>query len=276
MFKPLREAHAISEMVAFIETVRPFDTEVLTKLSKLQRTLRKELPKFETVQTVTATVDMQNNALSRAEMLSPKLGGIVLQRIGPDGEAQWVLRIMENVIAVHCLDYTRWADVWKKTRKYLVEVFALLDISQNPVSGIGIKYVDKFIHELGDGDYDASQLIKKESALITPVIFDKGPLWHSHCGWYESSGPESKARFLNQCNVSTIYEKTDHVTTVEHNALMRYLSPVLNPLRAGKNDATLLDEVMEELHEANKRLLRGLLTDSMCKRIRLLDASEEV
>jgi uncharacterized protein (TIGR04255 family) len=93
-FHPLNKAHAIVEVVFFIQFSREFSKPSLARFSSLRYDLENDLPKFSEVQKLSFAFGPDGSIAQQ------DLGGIELQRIKRDGNLEWMLRIHENVISV--------------------------------------------------------------------------------------------------------------------------------------------------------------------------------
>ena len=128
-FSPINKAHAILEVVFYIQFAPDFAVSAIRKLMEIEHELKEELPKSSQINKFETTFGVGQD--SQKGQFSEKTIGIELQRIGSDGSIKWMLRTTENVIAVHCLDYSTWDTVWECARKYFYKAFKRIDGESN-------------------------------------------------------------------------------------------------------------------------------------------------
>ena len=275
-FRPINSAHAIVECTVFVEFVPVFSRAVRDRfVNNLASQLQNDLPKTNVQKVLETAINIQDGQPSGT--LKEELNGIELQRIKPDGALEWMLRTTENIISVHCLDYTRWDDIWLEAKKYLQLAFRQVRGSENFVNSIGIKYIDRFVYDGINEEYRVSDLFSEETDLISRRLFSPNPLWHSHTGWFEDL-VEIDSSCLNQLNIDATYANFSGlrkpVVTVEHNVILKTssnsdsISSYLDYEGEDENN-TKLDQIMHALHMVNKKVLSSLLNSEMKERINL-------
>jgi uncharacterized protein (TIGR04255 family) len=266
-FRPINKAHAIVEVVWYIQFSGEFSKGALNKFLTLKGPLADDLPKFSEIQKFSFAITPQGAAAQH------ELGGLEFQRIKKDGSLGWMLRIQDNSISTHCLDYSTWTQSWQDASKYLHLALSNIEGPDLPVSLVGLKYIDRFLYEGPADQLDMSKLLQGNSELLFPKAFRAGPLWHCHTGWFETvAGCNSDC--LNQLNIdaayTTIAGERKHTTTIDHNALVRF-SQGEDKLQAivgdSPNDTSQLNTIMNALHDGNKKVLANLLTAEMSERI---------
>lgn len=275
-FLPINKAHAIVECTIFIEFLPVFTHAVRQKLVNLASRFTEKLPKSDVQKVVEQSVTMtpQGPQVSFKEELS----GVELQRVKPDGNLEWMLRTTENIISVHCLDYTRWNKVWPQAKYYLDAAFEQIQGSESFVNAIGIKYIDRFVYQGQTQEYKISELFTEDSPLLANHLFKSGPLWHSHIGWFEEVEGIDDLSCLNQVNIDATFANFSGlkkpVTTIEHNAILRtgqnksdisFFTQNENP------ENSKFDQYMFILHNINKKVLSLLLNNDIKTRINLGD-----
>lgn len=276
-FSPINKAHAILEVV-FIQFAPDFPVQAIRKLMEVEHELKEELPKVSPINRIETTLERGEDGPKGQFIERPV--GIELQRIRPDGSVEWMLRTTENIIAVHCLDYSTWGDVWGRAREYFHKTFGRIEGESNFVISIGLKYIDRFLYEGTKEEYDSSLLFKKDTDLISKKSFLATPLWHCHSGWFDESFDAVdavKGDLLNQLNVDSSYANVSgqkrYITTIEHNAIIRIEGQDNGHLRSitEKTDAkdSCLDQLMDKLHNTNKKVLSNLLSEQMAIKINL-------
>jgi uncharacterized protein (TIGR04255 family) len=273
-FTPINQAHAIVEVVMFVQFEQEFDDSSIQKLLELAQDLKTELPQGKMVQRFEATATFELGKLQSQNMpTSIKTVGVDLQSTKNDDTIAWRLFTTNNTFSVHCLDYSTWIDVWNQAKQYLYKAFQKIGETNNKISIMGLKYIDRFLYEGHEEEYTASDLFNINTDLIFRYAFSSIPIWHNNVGWFENL--EEIGACLNQLNISTVYENISgeqkHITIIDHNAVYREEVPKDFPLIVGNKDDinTSLHRTMNALHSMNKRVLTRLLTEQMARRINL-------
>ena len=124
-YSPINNAHSIVETVFFIQFSPPFGPSTIKKLISLQDELKKQFPKSNPIKKTAFKLDLTEGVqtvVNEAESV-----GIELQSTRADGSLEWMLRTAEDTISVHCLDYTRWDEVWQRVETYLIKALGHID-----------------------------------------------------------------------------------------------------------------------------------------------------
>lgn len=179
-FSPINKAHAIVEVVFFVQFVPDFSETAIRKLVGVEHDLKDELPKSSQIHKIETALKLGPEGPQG--QFQEKLTGMELQSIKRDGSLDWMLRISENTISVHCLDYSTWEKVWQQARKYLYRAFKRVEGTSSFIAAIGLKYIDRFLYEGNEDEYNASGLFDPETDLIFRRAFSSTPLWHCHSG----------------------------------------------------------------------------------------------
>jgi len=270
VFQPINKAHAIVEVVWFIQFSGEFPKGALIKFSSLKDELVDALPKFSEMQKLSLAITPQGPVAQQ------DVGGMEFQRIKRDGSLEWMLRIHDNTISVHCLDYARWDTAWSNASAYLYRVFSKIEGPELPVALVGLKYIDRLVYEGPFDQIDMSKLFRNDSDLLFSKAFMAGPLWHCHTGWFDDLA-ESNLNCLNQLNIDTAYTtvagERKHTTTIDHNTIVRFPPGEKSQLQVivgdNANEKTLINKIMNSLHMKNKRVLGTLLAKDISERILL-------
>lgn len=274
-YSPINDAHSIVEIVVFVQFNPGFSQATLKNIISVEHDLKEELPKANPIKRVTFRLGQEQQP---SEPQDESIAGIELQSIRKDGSLDWMLRIAEDTISVHCLDYTRWNDVWGKAGRYLKKVFGYIEGSDSFISSIGLKCIDRFLYEGDPNHSDLSELFKPETAHIVKTAFTCGLLWHCHSGWFDKL---NNSQCLNQLNIDAnfinIRGNKVLAITVDHNAIaiMENDDTLSSVLEQNGNQMTMLSEIMNALHLKNKHLLIELLSEQMTNRINLSLPTEE-
>lgn len=276
LFTPINKAHAIVEVVFYIQFDPYFQDQTIRRLIEVEHELKDELPKSSPVSRIETTLEMGSAVQAVRSVEKPV--GIHLQRIKPDGGVEWMLRTTENVIGVHCLEYSTWKEVWERARKYFLTTLKQIEGESNFISSVGLKYVDRFLYEGVENKYDPSLLFNRDTDLIVKKAFSTSPLWHCHIGWFEESPTFFDCKLLNQLKIDSAYANISgqkrSLITIEHDAIVQIEDNVNNGKlsyltdRSG-DECNYLDKLMEKLHTSNKDVLKNLLAEQMARQISL-------
>lgn len=273
MFEPINTAHAISEVVVYLQFSKDLKAE-LPSLMNLKATLKDRYP--AQIDTFSMAVEV-NDTQGQLSASQPGVSGFRLSRHGPDGRPDWLIQIGGPSISIHCLEYSRWNSVWSEMRDVLKRIFDELGSGRDYISSIGLKYVDRFIWQDEPGNYDIAALLSNESPYLHDKALDAGERWHCNSGWFEDYS--SECEILNQLNIDSgigmVESGNSIIVTIDHAQTLRAkgsssLSRFAEDINAEDARMHLL---VEELHQRNKATLGSLLRDAMARRISLEQGS---
>lgn len=261
----------------FMQFAPPFGESTIRKLVGIEHDLSDDLPKVNPVQMRVFGF----GADSATQVLRDQTVGVELQSVRRDGSIEWMLRTTESAISVHCLDYSRWNDIWMRAKRYLNKAFRYLEGSDSFISSVGLKYIDRFVCNVDPENSNLEDLLKKDTDLICGRAFSTGPLWHCHSGWFEELHISSSSmKCLNQLNLDVGYTNIKGnkklVITVDHNGVAQVPENIGISIlkRTNGSDASPFDAIMEALHEHNKTVMVELLSKQMARRINLRATKE--
>jgi uncharacterized protein (TIGR04255 family) len=270
-FSPINGAHAITEMVVYIQFTPEFSPATIQRLVSLETELVAYFPKAIRIQQ--QNVEFKAEGSKPKSNISEKLVGIELQDIDDSGNINWMLRTTENSLSIHCLNYSVWEEVYKKIITYLLSAFHHLEGSGNFIAHVGLMFIDRFICEVPPEEACLSELFNENTDWVFNGAFKaENKLWHSHVGWYEEL---KNYQCLNQLKTSASYAdikgEKKLIVTVDHNAIITSETNGKNFISysAIDEDNLVIKETIKELHSMNKKVLRELLTVKMSSRINL-------
>lgn len=267
-FQPINEAHAIVEAVIFFEFEPVFNEADLSRFLPLQQELKTEFPVGNPMQMIQFRIDQQTGT----QALEQRPSGLELKSVDEAGAPEWLVRIIEPNISIHCLKYTRWDNVWKQASKTLTAVFSKIGPTQSVLRNVGLKYIDRFVYDGDEDKLDITALINAKCAYITPKSFETDGRWHTHSGWFEKG--ENGSEILNQVNIDAAFQMQDnkrrHFTTIDMNHIARNLTPESVPsLKEALEKGAVISTLLDRLHNLNKAVLSDILTADVRKRINL-------
>jgi uncharacterized protein (TIGR04255 family) len=261
-FEPIYRAHAIVEMAVFFEFAQGLGD--MDHVLQIPSKMKDEFPESDKIQAFEVVFE-QSQKPTDTKM---RIEGVELKRLKSDESLEWLIRITSKSISIHCLEYTRWEDIWSQTNKYIGTIFK--ELQKFELSSIGLRYVDQFVFQGENEDYDLSYLFKKNTTLINPLAFSSGTNWHCNCGWFQDL--KGLGNVLSHMNTTGITQD-DHSSVVIDQTFMfqaqgegENLAQCLLPDEKGEISRS---NIIEKMHTANKYLLSDLLIDSMQQRISL-------
>jgi uncharacterized protein (TIGR04255 family) len=269
-FKPANADHAVISVAFSIELDGLIPAPVIDAMIADQAVQSKlpwigALPAVAAVQAFTAT-------LGAAPPVSfQKIVQFAFLR--PNGQPSWLLRVGGDQIHVECTQYTRWERIWETARSYIEGGFGHL-VSAGVSLGvrrISLQVVDKF--EGLPAGYNASDFLRADS-IVGGLPFTAGDLWHVNTGWFEFGPPWGRA--LNNFNLSTTGEATpgdpgglehEPFSVNAHHLQQAYFDKPAADLQD-------LNSIMDQFHNRNKDVLRGVFADGALELIGLGKAAE--
>ena len=266
VFQPLHAGHAIQEAIFFFSFGRSFTPPELESTVSLQEAFKESLPAFERVDVYQIKL---NEPGSPPEASGLGLGGVVFQKRDVDGNLVRMVRIAQNIVGVHFVVYSRWDKVWPEARGLLKACVERLNIQDNPITGVSLRYIDNFSFVGLPDAYSAESLFQRGSQYLTSKNFSSGHLWHNHSGWYDKC--PSGRNVLNQLNVGTGIVVDQHQTLIDHCISTDVGRLTISDDLFGQEPSSeaLLDVLMGYMHAGNRAVLLDLLTPSMAQRINL-------
>ena len=265
-FVPINGDHAIQTVSFNITFSRPLTQADLQAVRAGHKKWRAELPAIASPRGFEMQLDSSGG--------SPKtvaFPGLEFSFLRPDGTPAWTLRLLGADATVDCNRYTRWAKTWDRASRYLSEALQLLGKSgedRNIVS-LTLIVLDRFRAE---DTNDSIHGLFKKSQFLAAEMFEVGPIWHQHMGWYKVAEQD---RILNQVNIDAKAEmlnvqddetKQCLVVSLQHVQQWQIKTPL-----SIQSQLTRVIEVLETsmhaMHRENKNLLANLINEHMLDRI---------
>ena len=102
-------------------------------------------------------------------------------------------------------------------------------------------------------------------------IFEKGPLWHLHQGWFQTDGLPTQGKMLERLTTDGVLnEKGRPVVKIDCYLGMDIdTGTSSNDFNEMRGTEPCLNELFNYLHDHNKYLIKDSLTEEMSKRIGL-------
>lgn len=269
-FSPHRQGHALVETIFYLNFEPELDEAKLRLLENPFPELSKLLPEHKALKSIQMKVDQ-----SSGQSISESPAGAEYARLRKDGLDDWKLHVDSKHLAIHCLNYTRWDEVWPFAKKALLTMLDRI-AKGTSISAIGLKNIDRFDYTGEETSYSLDSLFEPETPYLPSSISGKGPLWHAHSGWFQNIGQDSNlegddVNILFQLNISGSRERSpsgsSHYVSIDQNLMLR--SEAEDELTIANNNHQHIDNIFAAFHKLNKDFLRTLLTKQMCRRISL-------
>lgn len=269
-FEPIHEAHAIEQVLFALQFERPLRDSGLEKARGFAEEFKEELPGRAEIQGVTFAIGAGGPVGSIPALPS---SGVIRSRTAPDGTIENELRVEPASLTFRTTIYSRWKDVWSRSRKYFGAI-APAYISESRLTGISVNFVDKFIWTGSPEECKPSEMLRPGSDYLSPHVYGLKNLWHNHTGAFLRIDEKTK-RLLN-VNVDLLDEN-------QPNGLRRVLivRTVLTDLLnqpgyeasavAAANIVDFVDTHIQDLHAFGKIVFGNIINDEMSKRIALTD-----
>lgn len=278
-FSPIYDKHAISEVAIFFEFTRHFTNDDISNLEDLKRILYKDLPVHDDIFTIEMRFSGKEDQKSQPQI--PDKAGFELKKFSyledDSRKLDWMLRVTDKTISVHCLEYVRWDGFINKASEYFVKAFKKINLSGNEFKSVVLKYIDKFKYSGTDENYDITELFASDNTYIAPYVLANADCrWHNHIGWFESYSEDIE--ILNQVSIDAARTGTNadssHITTIDHNAILKRKGeqialPLAMPIDNGDDNFKSLIDALDFLHDLNKSVIGNMLSSNMKKKIHL-------
>lgn len=251
---PLAGHNAIETAVFAIELAQPQTPDRVQAIKTALDGFAQELPGEQTAQ--------QSNMFVAFGPTLPPFGEALRFVAKPSGDHAWRVQLTGNVLQVMCTEYTRFADVWGKARRYLQAMLAAAD-PDCIVASVSHQYIDKFLYPAGMAlaEYSMEELFTRDTPYLTPQSWQSGLEWHVYQGWFDYA-PDNSRRTLHQLNVTnaTLAAPMPRLASViDHRGSLQYAAA--QPPTAGQLAAAdgPLNAYMAELHDAHKAVFSQLV-----------------
>jgi len=258
---PSRGVHAIQQVTIAVEFASRLSPDALGAFIKYyddNLDLKNWFPRKLEEQTTSFKADKRG-----IKVIAPSsLGGIVLERIAPDGTVEWSLTLKPDMAFVVCTNYTRWKEIAEKALTLLKTALAVLPESL-AIKVAGLRYVDEFYWNGDKKAFRADMVFDRSSPNLPASVFERAGIWHVHSGWFKEEAEPFPCQILTNVNVSVLDQPTRLVTQLVtlHKAAIRA------PIARSKFEE--LQPLYERLHQDNKGELGLLLNREVSELISL-------
>jgi len=260
VFEPKSGAHSIVEAVVGFAVQRPFSHAEIESVVASHPKWREQLPRLGRMSVVEFTVGPS------PQSAHPPAGGVIFDRIKPDGNIAWRLNVNERNILVNCLEYSRWHEIWPRMHSLLNASAEVAIKPSNRIVNLTLQFIDIFEWN-GVQPYDIRQLLNLDGRILPADLAGRGSLWHVHQGWFERLTSLSlQGRALKRIHIDAV--TMGKTPAVKFDTTIRFdlAEPIVHSDILGTDMGANL---YETLHQESKRLFRSLLSSEAAKRIGL-------
>lgn len=274
--QPVGGTHAIEIMAIGIEWVSPLDEAQLAALQKVYdetSQIKEFLPQHSPVQVFTIQHAAQFGPSVGGPQPQPQVvlppqfvsqaAGFDLRRMEPSGTTSWVTSIRPEFLSCNCSVYDRWKNVSLKALSILRPFVNAALSAGAQISAIGLQYQDAFRLLDGVSPEVSKELFRQDCAWLPGHVFDEPSFWHCHQGWF-SKGSDGR-RLLN--NVTTDISNINDICFARIGGQHRIFSTSFDTTTTLKINASDIDRILECLHDENKKVINGMLSDGALEAI---------
>ncbi|NQU60824.1 MAG: TIGR04255 family protein [Rhodospirillales bacterium] len=269
-YKPLHDTHAIERVSFALGLERELSEREIRALGEGHKGFGLDFGRAEFLEGVQMKVSSPGGGEQPAANVDRSiLGGVRLKTYRRDGSVEWEMATGKAIdaatIAVNCSSYTRWGAIWGKARDILAAT--LKAIGEPGIKWAGLEYQDVFIWEGEDSDWRADHLFNLDSSLLSKAVLERGPIWHTHHGWFSEKGLSTPGHRLELLNVDS-NRREGQLKVQIISRFTHYFREVLGVNHIVEDDGKVAI-AMEQMHEADKDLLGKLLTPEIIETIYL-------
>lgn len=256
--KPFADANAIKVVAFGIEFTNRVDLPLVNSIIALYNNdtnLKESLPLMQPLNVT--TIQISDGVQSQAEAI----GGVQFLRLQKDGTVEMALKLQGNSLIVVCQSYSTWTEISSEALKYFSRLIP--SITEQLINAITLEYVDEFITDDRSNKW-IEELFNKDSKYICENVFDVDNFWHSNHGYFntiEQNGEQ--IRVLNTVDINTIEETNNITKEIRHKAIIKMRH------KAETSSVDSLEEIMTNLHNTDKVMLKNLLTENIQEMIGL-------
>jgi len=246
--------------IEFSDVFKESDYQNAISLYHKDKELVTELPRKQLQEAVTFQVNSPQAFQNQA------LGGVIFDRLAPNGLQEWAITMRHNSFIITCSEYSRWDEIWLKAKSF-IEKFTIIIKDMN-VSAAGIEYVDEFYINEEDPTWKEF-LFKTNNKYLPSNINELNDLWHSHHGYFSNEGYLNELRTLTKIETDYVPEESDIGKTKisiksHHRSELQNLQTTTDFISTGTFESMVVGN-----HVMNKRIMVDLLSDNILEQISL-------
>jgi uncharacterized protein (TIGR04255 family) len=276
--QPVGGDHAIEVMAIGVEWSAPLDDSCLHAMQSIyteNQKLKDSFPQFAPIQAFLiqgihqiGVAGVGQQPLQEPENIIPpqfvtKASGFDANRVEADGKISWSISIRPEFLSCTCTAYDRWKNVKPSVLEALGPfIDAALGLGAE-INAIGLQYQDAFRLLDGISPETTKQLFRQDTRWIPSHLFDEPSFWHCHQGWFSNS--YNSRRILN--NITTDLAEVDGVNFARIGGQHRIFSVSFDGKTQNRIETSEIDDVLEGLHEENKKVINEMLSDGALEAI---------
>lgn len=266
---PIAKSHAIQSVIFAFEWQGDLSDCAFDKIKKLEPQLKKFFPVIATHSLLNIHIDGNgtshnaDNINIQQGSMSP-IGAISFQRMGKFQNIISQITISRHNCVIFLSDYIRWDETLDAVLRYLKIVLPAI-LEEKSINVVALQYTDIFRWQDDPQNLKLNEVFNIDTLYLTKNVFSQKGIWHSHHG-YMTDDFFHYGKCLDNINVNTIDNANDrdiHISTTHQVTLEK-------PLRLStKNYLQDIENIQNSLHNHNKAILCDLLTEEVCKKIKL-------
>ncbi|MDT8356138.1 hypothetical protein APZ41_021405 [Roseomonas mucosa] len=270
-FAPVNGEHAIEKVAFFVKLSQPISEPLLQSVQRQHKLWRADLPAVDRPQIIEMQIDANGTSQQRPHR------GLEFSFRRPDNTSVWSAKIIGSDIIIECSRYTRWAKVWPRAEKYIRHFLEIISVPKPEPTVVLLSLITIDVFKSSELVGELNTLFRK-GAYTPSFIFECGPAWHHHFGWFdELEGP----RILNNVNcdaklapIEDGVEKNqqERIVTLQH--LQEWQAQPVSIAALIGSSSQALREAMENMHNRNKILMHAMLSEEMAIRVGLSNSSK--
>ena len=248
-----------------IELAQPLSPSVVRHISLLHSRFRRDLPRRLNLQAVTFQM-----GAPAPQSPQPAMSGVVFDSLLPDGRTKSALTANQNVVSFMIADYSRWVEFWPLADRLLREI-CIPALNETPAKSLLLIANNRFRWANGgsESDVNVSQLLRREQRYIAPYILDyRGPC-HCFMG-YQADNREPPGRRTDNVFLTVTTSEDGTFLDLNFNLRLELTIPASLEELFESTDVdgrSQLEQILDSLHQLNKRLMRNIIADSMVEAI---------
>jgi uncharacterized protein (TIGR04255 family) len=258
---PFADDHAIQAAVFAIEWKDPLSEKEFRELKTRIQIRLQDFSVFKPTKTMLVNVSSDGNNPVQS---SSEDSGFAVEI--PGGFAEPPKRIIQ-VAKEGCLivvnNYTRWSKVKADVDGYYEQLLAVIGAKSRKLASVSLQYTDLFIWKTDPEQLAVRDLFRSGNPFLAPTVLDLKTLWHCHLGYFEPMEDNTLPERLNNINVSRVLHGDHHAFNILTSHRLVFTK------WAEASNLSLIARINEAFHDANKKILRELLTDEVATKISL-------
>lgn len=265
---PYAGDHAIQNAVFALDFDGALSPDQIKAIKKgAIKELAGEFPLVEDQQII--AINIGSNQSAHQVSPSPQVGGFTMQRSSgmPNAFARSIVVTPTNALIV-VNDYSRWDAVKLDVDRYLDALLLVVGKLPKAVTSIGLQYTDVFNWQSDPSELVLTEVFEAATPYMVPnVLGENAPsMWHSHHGYFVEHLEPVQYRQLDNINVSRIETSGIHSLQILTSHKVQFAAALW---QSGEKNRSKISDIFVKLHDANKVILRALLTEQVREKIKL-------